>query len=57
MGSWRALILHETNDKPLMKREHPRNVLSTFTIFVGKFELSFTFHPQIDDIRIFDSMD
>ena len=55
MGSCCALILHETNVKPLMKREYRRKVLSTFTIFVRKFELAF--HPQIDDMRIFDSMD
>ena len=31
--------------KPLIKREYPRNVWLTITIFVRKFELSFTFHP------------
>ena len=34
----------ESAFEPMMKREYPRNVWLTFTIFVRKFELSFTFH-------------
>ena len=31
--------------KPLMKREYPRNVWLTTTMFLRKLELSFIFHP------------